>query len=500
MRTTLFQPDETAIQAFLTSEKAAALTYEPEGASIMDTLVEGFDNDYQRVQVGAGAQQWERAKEAIRQWVHFPAAWTSVLPEQTPIEKGRVVAMFFRLFGAWWRNSCRIVYVIDEPNRYGFAYGTLPGHIESGEEVFLVELDTDGRIWYKLRAYSQPRHWMVRLGYPLARTLQEKFRQDSALAVQRYVQGTAATYLTPNWWFLHIFFCILFAIWLWPGSIMGHDYGKLPLLFAFFGMTPMVLAAANRRWPALQRVGNKLLPLLLPAAVLAALALGSTAGTWIATGLATPWLLVCIAIAWAGIQLLQQQFSSPGMAAVTTAFGCMYAAVGGAWFWADRAGISPMGFDEAIVRLTALHFHFAGFALPVLTAIAMRIHPGGLARLACTGIVAGVPLTAVGITATQYHFGPVPETIAAVVMSLSGLLTGVVLLRIAGQYRSLALGIAGILLFGIMALSLTYGLRVYLPESALSIDAMRAIHGSLNGLVALPLAFLGIWGSKVRAF
>ena len=41
------------------------------------------------------------------------------------------------------RRPCRVVYVVDEPDRRGFAYGTLPGHPESGEELFLVRYDPD---------------------------------------------------------------------------------------------------------------------------------------------------------------------------------------------------------------------------------------------------------------------------------------------------------------------------------------------------------------------
>ena len=41
----------------------------------------------------------------------------------------------------------RVVYVIDEPLRKGFAYGTLPGHPETGEEAFIVEYRDDDSVW-----------------------------------------------------------------------------------------------------------------------------------------------------------------------------------------------------------------------------------------------------------------------------------------------------------------------------------------------------------------
>ncbi len=54
----------------------------------------------------------------------------------------------------------RVVYVVDEPDRRGFAYGTLPGHPESGEELFLVERVGD-ETWAEVRAFSRPGRWYV---------------------------------------------------------------------------------------------------------------------------------------------------------------------------------------------------------------------------------------------------------------------------------------------------------------------------------------------------
>lgn len=69
----------------------------------------------------------------------------------------------------------RVVYVIDEPNRKGFAYGTLPGHPEDGEEAFIVELNDDGSVWLTIRAFSRPANrwwWVV---YPVLRAVQEVY-------------------------------------------------------------------------------------------------------------------------------------------------------------------------------------------------------------------------------------------------------------------------------------------------------------------------------------
>jgi uncharacterized protein (UPF0548 family) len=80
----------------------------------------------------------------------------------------------------------RVVYVVDEPTRRGFAYGTLPGHPESGEELFLVERVGD-RTWAEVRAFSRPGRWYVALGGPVVRRLQHRAALRYIDAVRRAV-------------------------------------------------------------------------------------------------------------------------------------------------------------------------------------------------------------------------------------------------------------------------------------------------------------------------
>jgi uncharacterized protein (UPF0548 family) len=81
------------------------------------------------------------------------------------------------------RIPVRVVYVIDEPTRRGFAYGTLPGHPESGEEAFVVEQRDDESVWLTIRAFSRPAHPLLWVGYPVLRLFQAYFtsRYEHAL-------------------------------------------------------------------------------------------------------------------------------------------------------------------------------------------------------------------------------------------------------------------------------------------------------------------------------
>ncbi len=97
--------------------------------------------------------------------------------------------------GFWWLNSCRIIYTMDESGpitKFGFAYGTLPGHVESGEERFLIEWDRDtDKVCYDILAFSRPNHFLTRLGYPLVRRSQKRFGRDSAAAMFRAVNSAS---------------------------------------------------------------------------------------------------------------------------------------------------------------------------------------------------------------------------------------------------------------------------------------------------------------------
>lgn len=83
----------------------------------------------------------------------------------------------------------RVVYVVDEPLRKGFAYGTLPGHPERGEEAFIVEYRDDDSVWLTIRAFSRPSSWIFWLGYPLVRLMQEIYTSRYERALSGPIEG-----------------------------------------------------------------------------------------------------------------------------------------------------------------------------------------------------------------------------------------------------------------------------------------------------------------------
>jgi uncharacterized protein (UPF0548 family) len=181
------EPSRQALHEFLARQEREPFSYSEVGLSRSGTPA-GYDVDHNRVRLGEGKAVFDAACAALARWEMFPSPWTRIEPAGAPIAAGNVVAMVARIFGLWWLNACRIVYLLDESEpvrRFGFAYGTLPHHVERGEERFSVEWQADDSVWYDLRAFSRPRFWAARLGYPMARRLQRRFVRDSQAAMVR---------------------------------------------------------------------------------------------------------------------------------------------------------------------------------------------------------------------------------------------------------------------------------------------------------------------------
>lgn len=180
----LTRPIPDQVRDFLAGQKSRTFTYAEVGATAA-TPPKRFNLDHTRMQLGIGEAAFELAKAALRGWRQFDLGWIYAAPDDTPIRVGSDVAVVAASLGTWMIGAARIVYVIDEPRRFGFAYGTLPGHPECGEERFLVERLDDDSVWYDIIAFSRPRHPLTWLGYPLVRRLQKRFGRESCAAMRR---------------------------------------------------------------------------------------------------------------------------------------------------------------------------------------------------------------------------------------------------------------------------------------------------------------------------
>lgn len=177
------QPSLDQVRQFISIQQSLPFSYSQVGATQTKPPA-GYRVDHYRIELGEGQQTFQRAVAELRAWRQFDLGWVSVVPGDQPIGVGITVAVQARVLNVWSLNATRIVYVIDEEKRFGFAYGTLPDHVEEGEERFLVEQLEDGAVWYDIYAFSRPRHPLARLGFPVTRMLQKRFARESLAAMK----------------------------------------------------------------------------------------------------------------------------------------------------------------------------------------------------------------------------------------------------------------------------------------------------------------------------
>ena len=189
MKLQLSKPNHSHLISFLSRQCTQQYNYKAINGT-QSPPVKGFDNDHSFIILGQGGAVWDSAKKVLQNWQQFPVLWTKIEPI-APLQKGEVVAVLFRLFGLWFVNSARIVYTLDDDKTYGFAYGTLPGHVEKGEECFWIERNAEGEVSYHIRAFSQPAYWIVWLGYPIARYYQRRFVKQSLAQMKNLCNGNS---------------------------------------------------------------------------------------------------------------------------------------------------------------------------------------------------------------------------------------------------------------------------------------------------------------------
>ena len=184
----LRRPAEEQIRRFLLAEQHKPFSY-PDQSATGPATPRGYTVDHNRIMLGTGRDVFKRGVEALKRWEMFNFAWLSLCWPDAPIKMGTTVGVLAQLPGLWSLNACRIVFVIDEEGevrRYGFAYGTLPGHVERGQESFVIEWHSkDDSVWYDIFAYSRPNQVIAKIGYPITRLLQKRFARDSMKAMLR---------------------------------------------------------------------------------------------------------------------------------------------------------------------------------------------------------------------------------------------------------------------------------------------------------------------------
>jgi uncharacterized protein (UPF0548 family) len=130
-------------------------------------LPAGYHHVNRRTVLGRGAARFTDAAELLMGWQMQLRSGLLVSSSSTMVAPDVVVVLGIRAGPFRLGFPCRVVYVVDRPDRQGFAYGTLPGHPESGEEAFVIERADDETVSLHISAFSKPVSRLARLAGPI---------------------------------------------------------------------------------------------------------------------------------------------------------------------------------------------------------------------------------------------------------------------------------------------------------------------------------------------
>jgi uncharacterized protein (UPF0548 family) len=182
------RPSEERLVQVLADMRGATVTYPEVGATARPgDLPVGYHHVRETAELGHGDAVFAAAADGVRTWRLHRGQGFRVLPDEPGIAAGADVVVDVPLVGVHVIAACRIVWSVDDGDRVGFGYGTLPVHPESGEEAFVVERTPSGDVLVDVCAFSRPRHALVKLGGPIARRQQQKATRGYVDALRDHV-------------------------------------------------------------------------------------------------------------------------------------------------------------------------------------------------------------------------------------------------------------------------------------------------------------------------
>jgi uncharacterized protein (UPF0548 family) len=173
------RPPAHKLGSLLTSQRESQLSYATPGMT-QGTPPLGYRVSSAEVDLGEGSDIFDAAVGHLRNWrVHAQSLQTVIAKSQ--VTTGTTVILVARIFPIYVTMACRVVYTIDAENAWGFAYGTLPHHVEKGEEQFLVS-KVGQRVHFSVTGYSRAGHSLTVVAGPIGKRLQKT-------ATERYVSS-----------------------------------------------------------------------------------------------------------------------------------------------------------------------------------------------------------------------------------------------------------------------------------------------------------------------
>lgn len=161
----------------------AEFTYSEVGLTA-GVLPPGYRHLHRTTLIGTGPQVFAEAASRLLRWQVHLRAGLRVSPSSATAEPGTVMLLCLKAGPVQLTAPCRVVYVIHGSTRHGFAYGTLPGHPESGEQAFIIEQHQDGKVSFTITAFSRPATRLARAAGPVGHAIQRSI-------IRRFLQAVA---------------------------------------------------------------------------------------------------------------------------------------------------------------------------------------------------------------------------------------------------------------------------------------------------------------------
>ena len=162
-------------------------TYPDIGATLAGKPPPGYHHDCYEIVLGQGTKAFQRAVAGLKTWKAHRLPGMGVFPDDQVIRTGATVVVTLGTPIVALALPCRIVSVIDGQTRWGFAYGTLPGHPEQGEEAFVISASPDQTVRFEIEAFSRPGDPLVRLSGPIGRGIQMGGTRGYLRALKNFV-------------------------------------------------------------------------------------------------------------------------------------------------------------------------------------------------------------------------------------------------------------------------------------------------------------------------
>lgn len=179
------------LDRLLDAARSAAPTYDHIGS----TLDPGRRSEprifVRHLDVGRGTAAFTVAREALRTWVPHAGIGADIHPAGQAVEVDATLLVVLRRGPLLVVAPDRIVGVIDEARRFAFAYGTLPGHPERGEESFCVEHLADDTVRATIRVQAGPGSFAAHAVAPAVRALQHAAVHGYLRAIADHVTANA---------------------------------------------------------------------------------------------------------------------------------------------------------------------------------------------------------------------------------------------------------------------------------------------------------------------